>query len=162
MRYRLLMVMLFCLLMYPAALRAASGQKLQLPPLPSLDRPEKIALPFGQKPFILHVFASWCGICGVEAPLLAEYARQLPVPLYGIAYRDIPADTARWLQRFGSPYAMVLSDNDGILGDLAGVTGTPETMLIDRSGTVVWHYSGMLEEATFQQELLPLAEKLLK
>lgn len=95
------------------------------------------------RPMIVNVFASWCAPCQVENPtLLALKARGVAV--VGIAYKDDPADTRKFLDAFGDPFAKVLVDRDGRAGLDLGVSGVPETFAVDAMGTVVAKHSGPL------------------
>ena len=52
---------------------------------------------------VLNVFASWCAPCRVEHPLLVRLARQEKIHLVGIAYKDRPEDSRRFLAELGNP-----------------------------------------------------------
>src|SRR5262245_9998152 len=60
--------------------------------------------------WILNVWASWCGACRDEHPLLVEFARRKLVPVYGLNYKDQRTDGLAWLARFGNPYEASLFD----------------------------------------------------
>jgi len=99
------------------------------------------------RPMIVNVFASWCTPCQVENPtLLAMEARGVAV--VGVAYKDDPADTQKFLEEFGDPFAKVLVDRDGRAGLDLGVSGVPETFAVNAMGKVVAKHSGpLLEQA---------------
>lgn len=95
------------------------------------------------KPMLINVFASWCAPCRVEHPkLMALKARGVAV--VGVAWKDEPADTRRFLDELGDPYAMVLVDREGRAGTDLGVSGAPETFAVDAMGKVVAKFSGPL------------------
>jgi cytochrome c biogenesis protein CcmG/thiol:disulfide interchange protein DsbE len=95
------------------------------------------------RPMIVNVFASWCAPCQVENPtLLALKARGVAV--VGIAYKDDPANTRKFLDEFGDPFAKVLVDRDGRAGLDLGVSGVPETFAVNAMGMVVAKHSGPL------------------
>jgi cytochrome c biogenesis protein CcmG, thiol:disulfide interchange protein DsbE len=108
------------------------------------------------RPILVNFFASWCVPCIEEAPVLMDLKRA-GVAVYGIAYKDKPAATAAFLARRGNPYARIARDEAGRVAIDWGVTGVPESYLIDREGTVRWRYVGPLpaEVATgeLQQQL---------
>lgn len=95
------------------------------------------------KPMLINVFASWCLPCRVEHPkLMALKARGVAV--VGVAWKDDPADTRRFLDELGDPYSMVLVDRDGRAGLDLGITGAPETFAVNAMGVVVAKSSGPL------------------
>ena len=87
------------------------------------------------KPMLINVFASWCAPCKLEHPqLMALKARG--VAIVGVAWKDDPAATRRFLDELGDPYSMVLVDRDGRAGLDLGITGAPETFAVDAMGRV--------------------------
>ena len=55
------------------------------------------------KVWLLNVWASWCGSCREEHPVLLDLARSNQVPLIGLDYKDTDADANAWLKQFGNP-----------------------------------------------------------
>ena len=95
------------------------------------------------KPMLINVFASWCAPCKLEHPqLMALKARG--VAIVGVAWKDDPAATRRFLDELGDPYSMVLVDRDGRAGLDLGITGAPETFAVDAMGQVVAKFGGPL------------------
>ncbi len=92
---------------------------------------------------LVNWFASWCAPCAEEAPVLMDLKRA-GVPIWGIAYKDKPAATSAFLARHGNPFARVAHDVPGRVAIDWGVTGVPETYLVDAQGMVRWRYVGPL------------------
>ncbi len=111
------------------------------------------------KPALLNVFASWCSACPPEHPVLARI-RNEGTPVYGIAWKDKPADTAEWLGRLGNPYTAVAADFDGRTAIDLGVTGAPETFIVDKAGRVRYKVIGAITNAMWDQQLKPMIAKL--
>jgi len=84
---------------------------------------------------LVNFFASWCVPCAAEAPTLAAL-RAEGVRIVGVAWKDDPAKTRDFLARYGDPYAAVFVDQDGRAGIDFGVTGVPETYLVDARGKI--------------------------
>lgn len=130
--------------------------------LPQLDAPDT---PFGTaqlmgKPYLLHVFASWCFVCRAENPILMTKGKRLGVPLIGFDYKDDPSDARLWLQQFGNPYDVVISDLDGTVGIDFGVYGAPESFLIDGKGVIRHKHVGAMTDEVIESELIPLLGRI--
>jgi cytochrome c biogenesis protein CcmG/thiol:disulfide interchange protein DsbE len=111
------------------------------------------------EPTLLNVFASWCVSCRVEHPMLMRLARD-GEPLHGLNWKDGERDGARWLDEFGDPYDRVGHDPTGRTGIDLGVTGAPETFVIDRQGRVRYRHVGPITEAVWADTLAPMMAEL--
>lgn len=109
---------------------------------------------------LVNVFASWCGPCRVEHPLLMALAEAGTVPLYGINYKDTSADAERWLGRLGNPYTLMGADLDGRAAIEWGVYGVPETFVVDGRGRIRHRHTGVLSRHDIDETILPLIEDL--
>ena len=109
---------------------------------------------------VVNVFASWCVPCLAEHPFLQGLAAQ-GVPIIGMAWNDMPRDTARWLQRHGNPYRAVISDQGSAVGVEFGVSGVPETFVVrltSDGAVLIWHHVGILTPDVVSGKLLPLLD----
>ncbi|HUO92626.1 MAG TPA: DsbE family thiol:disulfide interchange protein [Rhizomicrobium sp.] len=111
------------------------------------------------QPILLNVFGSWCISCVQEHPMLMELARE-GVVIDGIDWRDQAIDGAKWLDQNGNPYARVGNDKTGRTGIDLGVTGAPETFVVDARGRVRYKQIGPIDSDTWNNTLLPLLKKL--
>ena len=109
---------------------------------------------------LVNFFASWCVACRVEHPLLNRLTEDGTVPVYGINYKDKPADARRWLDRMGDPYVRSGADHDGRVGIEWGVYGLPETFIIDRDGRIRYKHVGPILPEDLEETIMPLIEKL--
>ena len=107
---------------------------------------------------VVNLFASWCAPCRVEHPLLMELAEEAPDQIYGLAYKDARRDTLQFLAELGDPYTAIGVDLDGRGGLDFGLTGVPETFVINAEGTVILHIRGPLEEDSLEAVREALAE----
>lgn len=127
--------------------RAMVGKPVPEVVLPALadGLPETLSAP-AQGPYLINVFASWCAPCELEAPVLVAL-RERGVRIVGVAYKDAPEKTRAFLDRTGDPYARILVDREGRAGVELGVSGVPETYLVDASGRIVDKIAAPLTEA---------------
>ena len=109
---------------------------------------------------VVNFFASWCEPCRDEHPLLMGLEKKIGVPVYGIAYKDKPADTEHFLKDLGDPYDAIGVDESGLTAIDFGVYGVPETYVIDKEGRIRKRFVGPLSARDVAQELLPLVQQL--
>lgn len=87
---------------------------------------------------VLNFWASWCIECRVEADLLEQTWLRYKddgVIMLGIAYTDLDADSHRYLEEFNVSYPNA-PDLKLSAADDYGITGVPETFIIDQNGVV--------------------------
>ncbi len=86
-------------------------------------------------PILVNMFASWCVPCLSENPqLMALKAKG--VPIIGIAWKDAEKDTRNFLNQHDDPYVHTLSDPDGKMALALGISGVPETFVVQPDGTI--------------------------
>ena len=108
---------------------------------------------------LVNFFASWCGPCRAEHPILMDLAAE-GVPVIGINYKDKSADAARWLKELGNPYAAIGHDEPGRVGIEWGVYGVPETFVVDRDGRIRFKQVGPITPAVLRDTILPMIARL--
>ena len=89
-----------------------------------------------QGPALINVFASWCAPCRAEQPQLLRLKQQ-GVRIIGIAWKDDPAKTQTLLSEIGDPFTVVYSDLDGRAAVELGISGAPETFVVDGRGVII-------------------------
>lgn len=138
------------------------GRSAPLFSLPKLDNPEQMLSPkdmLGQV-WLLNVWASWCGACKEEHPVLVALSRGGAVPVYGMNYKDTRAEALQVLMQDGNPYIASAMDADGRVGIDYGVYGVPETYVIDKSGTIAYKQIGPVTEEDLRETIMPLVKRL--
>lgn len=109
---------------------------------------------------LINFFASWCLPCREEQPALMALAARPGVTLDGIAYKDKPEDSRRFLDRFGNPYAHIGVDAGGTTGIDFGVYGVPETYVVDAAGRIRYRHVGPLTGEDVKDKILPVLARM--
>lgn len=109
---------------------------------------------------LVNVFGSWCVACLHEHPFLMYLSRQQNQVIFGINWREKAEDGAAWLRKHGDPYQKVGLDADSRLALDLGVTGAPETYLIDKQGHIRFKHVGPITRQVWQETLQPLVQML--
>ncbi len=112
------------------------------------------------KTWMLNVWAPWCVSCRQEHPILMQIAQGGRIPIVGLNWKDKAREAASLLARTGSPYVAVPEDLDGRVGIDYGVTGTPETYLIDQAGIVRLKHIGPISPEVWQRKFEPKLKEL--
>jgi cytochrome c biogenesis protein CcmG/thiol:disulfide interchange protein DsbE len=108
------------------------------------------------KPVLLNFFASWCTPCLAEHPLMMRLKEREGATIIGIAWKNKPEEARAWLAKLGDPFAAAGTDTDGMLSLDWGLSGVPETYLIDGNGIVRLHYHAPITEKDLNATILPL------
>ena len=111
---------------------------------------------------LVNFFASWCVPCRAEHPVLMALKKRGIVPIYGINYKN-KADEARgWLNELGDPYTRLGADENGRVGIDWGITGVPETFVVDGGGRIRYRQWGPIDGKALEEKILPVIRKLQK
>ena len=148
-------------------------------PVPTFRLPDVMdaSIEYGPEVFdgevtLLNVWGTWCVTCAIELPFLTEL-REQGVRIVGLYYEqnmdpdfggktlpEIRLDIDKTLSQLGNPYVFNIFDEQRDTSMDFGVTGAPETFLIDRQGKVRLHHVGDLNERVWQTKFLPLYQEL--
>lgn len=138
----------------PSALVGKPAPAVDLPGL--TDGAPRLTLEaFKGKLIAINFFASWCLPCRAEHPLLKQVGAEFGVPVIGIAWKDKPDAARAFLAELGDPYAATGMDEHGRTGIDFGITGVPETFLVDGSGIVRYRFAGPLSPEGLRSQLAP-------
>jgi cytochrome c biogenesis protein CcmG/thiol:disulfide interchange protein DsbE len=109
---------------------------------------------FRGKPVILNFWATWCGPCWEEHPVLVANARTLQpqVQFLGVVFQDSEEKIEGFLQQRGSSYPTVVDDK-GKTAIAYGVGGVPETFFLDANGVIRAKYAGPMSSDILQSNL---------
>lgn len=125
---------------------AAPGRDIRLPPLDGESRATALGDLDG-KVVVLNFWASWCVPCRDEAPVLERTWREHGphrVVVVGADWKDLGSAARRFARRYGMTYPLVRDGHE--LTRPYGLTGVPETFVIDRRGRIVGAIAGALNQ----------------
>ncbi|HEY1297651.1 MAG TPA: TlpA disulfide reductase family protein [Chloroflexota bacterium] len=90
------------------------------------------------KPVVVNFWASWCGPCADEAPVMQDAARRYgdSVTFVGVDVQDVDSDAQAFMQKYGITYQNG-SGNAGPISVQYGMRGVPETYFIASDGHLV-------------------------
>ena len=108
------------------------------------------------KPVLINFFASWCAPCLLEHPLLLRLKEREGATIIGIAWKNKPDEARAWLKKLGDPFRYAGVDPEGKLSLDWGLSGVPETYLVDGDGIVRLHYRRAINERDVTESILPL------
>jgi cytochrome c biogenesis protein CcmG/thiol:disulfide interchange protein DsbE len=109
---------------------------------------------------LLNIFASWCLPCRAEHPVLMKVAQEKRVALYGLAWKNEPGELKEWLDELGNPYEAIAEDRNGRTAIDLGVTGAPETYVLDRKGRIRFKQVGPIDDYIWEHTIEPLVQQL--
>ncbi|HMJ03942.1 MAG TPA: TlpA disulfide reductase family protein [Conexibacter sp.] len=109
---------------------------------------------------VVNFFASWCEPCEAEASLLNELQRRLAGrgTIVGVSWNDSTDDSREFLREHGVRFPVV-RDVDDSFGRAYGITGLPETFVVDPEGRIVALKRSQLTPEWIAAEIDPLIKR---
>jgi len=141
----------------PSALTGKQAPGVEVSPLGQAEVFGDADLRTGEMQLV-NFWASWCVPCRAEHPNLEKLAAQ-GVTIYGVNYKDKPANALGFLEELGNPFAAMGADPDGKMALNWGVYGVPETYLVDGEGRIVLRHAGPITQRVIDNSLRPAMEK---
>lgn len=145
----------------PSALIDKPAPDFNAPALAGMAVPGLAAADLGTgQVSLVNFFASWCIPCRAEHPLLMDLAESGEVAIFGLNYKNKPAEARAWLEELGNPYGRIGTDESGRIGIDWGVSGVPETFILDGGGRIRYRHWGPIDRDALEKTILPLIADL--
>ena len=110
---------------------------------------------------LVNFWASWCAPCRSEAPALESFQKEHApqgFTVLGINLDDNTGDATAFVRRYGLTYPQ-LRDGDGSdRRDAYGMTGFPESFLVDPAGKLALIRRGAVDESYLSDQVAPLIQ----
>jgi cytochrome c biogenesis protein CcmG, thiol:disulfide interchange protein DsbE len=124
--------------------------------LPRLDSRGELELAsLRGKVVVLNFMASWCVPCGQEAPAIErlwQRYRSKDVVIVGVDTADASGDARAFIRKHHLTYPVVRSIGYSLWGPY-GLTGVPETRVIDRAGKFARKFPGAVSGAELRRAI---------
>ena len=98
---------------------------------------------------LINFWASWCGPCKTEHPLLMNLANEKNLTLLGVNFKDKKNQANNFLNKFGNPYDFLAKDTQGKQSINFGIYGIPESILINKDLLIIKKFVGPLSTEDF-------------
>jgi cytochrome c biogenesis protein CcmG/thiol:disulfide interchange protein DsbE len=109
---------------------------------------------------LVNFWASWCPPCRAEHPRLLQMQAE-GLRIIGVNFKDQERAATRYLADDGNPFLAVAFDPAGRTAIDWGVTGPPETFILDGEGTVLFKFVGPLVGSDYERRFVPALEAAL-
>jgi cytochrome c biogenesis protein CcmG/thiol:disulfide interchange protein DsbE len=110
---------------------------------------------FRGRPLIINFWASWCGPCVEEFPLLRDALdryRDSDLAIVGIVYQDRSEAARAFMERTDAPWPATMDPGDRVAASY-GILAPPETYFVGRDGTIVARQIGQFSASSLQEKI---------
>ncbi|KFA88456.1 TlpA family protein disulfide reductase [Archangium violaceum] len=110
------------------------------------------------RPMVINFWASWCGPCKMEHPVLEWGAREFggQAQFLGVVFEDTEDNAKQFLSRMGASFPQLIDQNSGV-AVAYGVAGVPETYFIDAQGIIRGKHVGPIDPESMAQWMRELS-----
>lgn len=90
---------------------------------------------------------------------MLEQMHQSGMTIYGVNYRDQPAQAEAFLTDLGNPFTAIGADPRARMGLDWGVVGLPETFVVDGAGNIIMRYAGPITQEVLDNRIQPAIDR---
>jgi cytochrome c biogenesis protein CcmG, thiol:disulfide interchange protein DsbE len=129
------------------------GQPAPAFTLSTLDSGQQVSLEqLKGRPVVINFWASWCGPCKMEHPVLEwgqrEFGQQ--AQFLGIVFEDTEDNARQFLNQYGASFPQLVDLRSTVAVDY-GVAGVPETYFIDTQGIIRGKHVGPIDPRSLKE-----------
>ena len=100
---------------------------------------------------LINFWASWCGPCRIEHPILMKLSAENNLKILGINFKDKKEFARKFLKDLGNPYSFLLKDVEGKKSVSFGIYGIPESLLINNENIIIKKFVGPLSLDNYKE-----------
>ena len=128
------------------------GKKIELIYFESFDNSDTLnTLDFKKNNLtLINFWASWCGPCRVEHPILMKLSSEKNLKLVGVNFKDNKKHAKTFLDDLGNPYDFLAKDSNGKQSINFGIYGIPESILINNELKIIKKFIGPLNKEDYK------------
>ena len=95
---------------------------------------------------LINFWASWCGPCRDEHPMLLKLKDEKNLKLLGINFKDQKNNALKFLRDHGDPYDILARDEFGKQSVNFGIYGIPESILVNKNLVIIKKFIGPISK----------------
>lgn len=114
---------------------------------------------FKGKVLLLTFFATWCGPCVEEVPVLVKLQADMMDAGFSVVGMSVdqqgPALVAKFVEKRAINYPVLLAESK-TSSDFGGIYGIPAAFLVNKAGNVVKKYTGYVNHTILEKDIRSL------